>query len=181
MASTTTGPDGRYRFTDLEPGVPVDLRFRDPASGVVWGTRSTANTARRPRPAAHPPCPVPAAAGATTRLLHLVLAPGQELTEQSLPVRPTGSGLRQPARATPLPGAVVVAHPTGSCPAWDPATQVAGAGLGGYTVVAGNSIRMTTGQQRLLPVPAARQAHPRVACTQLVVEPPPAWQFPSDD
>ena len=35
IASTTTGPDGRYRFTDLEPGVPMDLRFRDPASGEI--------------------------------------------------------------------------------------------------------------------------------------------------
>jgi large repetitive protein len=77
-----------------------------------------------------------------------------------------------------LPGAVVTLLPVGSCPAWDPATQVAGATWGGYTVD-GLGIRMTTGangfyQFLLLDTSPARCRF------ELVIEPPPGLRFPSE-
>jgi hypothetical protein len=176
IASTTTGPDGRYRFTDLEPGVPVDLRFRD-ASGVVWGT--PVNGEHGTPSAACSPSAVPSSCsgGRNDPTLHLVLAPGQELTEQSLPVRPTGSTYDAGTRS-PLPGAVVSLAPVGSCPAWDPAAQVAGARLGGYTVV-GGTIRMTTGPDGFYQFLLLDNA-PARCLFQLVVEAPPGFRFPSE-
>jgi uncharacterized repeat protein (TIGR01451 family) len=176
VATTPTGPDGRYRFTDLEPGVPYIVRFRDPATGIVWGDPVNGENGT---PAA--PCNPQAQPSSCTGtrhdpLLRVVLAPGQELPQQSLPVLPSGVVYDSRTR-NPVPGAVVVFTPTGSCPAWDPATQVAGAGLGGYTV-AGNSIRMTTGSNGWYRFVLLEGAPARCLYT-LVVEPPPAWQFPS--
>ena len=77
----------------------------------------------------------------------MVLAAGQELKQQSLPVDPSGvvydSGLR-----TPVPGSVVTLAPQGACAGWNPATQLVGAGLGGYTIN-GSAVSMRVGSDGL--------------------------------
>jgi uncharacterized repeat protein (TIGR01451 family) len=177
IATTTTGPDGRYRFTDLEPGVPIWVRFRDPSSGIVHvnpvnGERGTPAAACSST-AVPSSCPGPR----NDPHLRVVLAPGQELTQQSLPVHPTGSTYDTGTR-DPLPGAVVSLTPVGSCPAWDPASQVAAAQLGGY-VISGGTIRMTTGSGGFYQFVLLENA-PAHCLFQLVVQPPPGFVFPSD-
>jgi uncharacterized repeat protein (TIGR01451 family) len=177
IATTTTGADGRYRFADLEPGRPYGVRFRDPASGVVYVNPVNGEAGSPAAACSTSAVPSSCTGDRGSPQLRVVLAPGQELTQQSLPVDPSGvvydSGSREP-----VAGAVVTLGPVGSCPAFDPAQHVAAATLGGY-VVAGDRIGMTTGdngfyQFVLLPSAPAR------CLFGLTVAPPPAWRFPSD-
>jgi uncharacterized repeat protein (TIGR01451 family) len=132
VGRATTAADGSYRVADLMPGVPLAVRFRDPASGIVFGYPVNGDTAPGSSGAT---CNAQAAATGTASScvgtgnspqLSVVLAPGQDLPQQSLPVDPSGvvydSGLR-----TPVPGAVVTLQPVGVCAAWDPATGLVGA------------------------------------------------------
>jgi len=149
VGRATTAADGSYRVADLMPGVPLAVRFRDPASGIVFGYPVNGDTAPGSSGAT---CKADAAATGTASScggtgnspqLSVVLAPGQDLPQQSLPVDPSGvvydSGLR-----TPVPGAVVTLQPVGACTAWDPATGLVGATLGGYTINGGR-VSMTVG------------------------------------
>ncbi|OYU68410.1 MAG: hypothetical protein CFE45_42915, partial [Burkholderiales bacterium PBB5] len=120
VATTTTGADGTYRVGNLLPGVELAIRFRDPASGVVFGypvnghngtgSGVTCDTATALLAGTASSC---ATQGANPTL-GVVLAAGQELTQQSLPVDPSGvvydSGTRQA-----VPGAVVTLAPVGVC------------------------------------------------------------------
>lgn len=177
VATTTTGPDGRYRITDIEPGVPYGVRFRDPDSGVI---RSGPVNGDHGAPIAHCEASAPPSScgsGVRQPMLTVVLAPGQELVEQSLPVDPSGVVYDAVTR-DPVPGAVVSLTPVGSCPAWDPAQHVAGATLGGY-VIDGPSIRMTVGSGGyyffdLLPSAPGR------CVFALTVQPPPSHGFVSE-
>jgi uncharacterized repeat protein (TIGR01451 family) len=149
VGRATTAADGSYRVADLMPGVPLAVRFRDPASGIVFGYPVNGDTAPG---SSGTTCKADAAATGTASScvgtgnspqLSVVLAPGQDLPQQSLPVDPSGvvydSGLR-----TPVPGAVVTLEPVGACAAWDPATGLVGATLGGYTLNGGR-VSMTVG------------------------------------
>ena len=183
VGRATTGSDGRYKVIDLTPGVPYDVRFRDPQSGVVFGYPVNGETAPGSSGA---PCAAngtPAAGSASSCVgtganpqLRTVLAPGQELVQQSLPVDPSGvvydSRLRQP-----VPGSIVTLTPTGACAGWSPATSIVGAGLGGYTTN-GNAISMTVGNDGLyqfLFAPAA----PANCVFGLTVTPPAGYTFTS--
>jgi uncharacterized repeat protein (TIGR01451 family) len=178
IASTTTQPDGSYRITDLVPGVPYAVRFRDPETNVVYGFPVNGETAPG---SSGVPCDAKAVPSscvdrATNPQLVVVLAPGKELPQQSLPVDPSGVVYDAETRK-PIPGAVVTMAPVGSCPAWSPSQQVAGATLGGY-VVNGNSISMTTGSNgiyQLLLLPSA----PASCVFGLTVTPPAGHAFPS--
>ncbi len=108
--------------------------------------------------------------------LTVVLAPGQDLPQQSLPVDPSGvvydSGLRQP-----VPGSIVSLEPVGACAGWNPATGLVGADLGGYAV-SGGRVSMTVGIEgfyQFLFAPAAP-----ASCTwRIAVTPPPGYSFVS--
>jgi uncharacterized repeat protein (TIGR01451 family) len=181
VGRATTATDGSYRVSDLMPGTALAVRFRDPASGVVFGYPVNGQTAPGSSGAA---CVPNAALGTVSScigtganpFLTVVLAPGQELPQQSLPVDPSGvvydSVLRQP-----LPGSVVTLEPVGTCTGWNPATGLVGAGLGGYTVN-GNSVSMTVGADgfyQFLFAPAAP-----ASCTwRLAVTPPSGYTFQS--
>ncbi|MFT3818485.1 MAG: SdrD B-like domain-containing protein [Rubrivivax sp.] len=176
IATQTTGPDGRYRFTDLEPGVPYGVRFRDPASGVVYAGPVNGEAGVPAAPCSSSAPPSSCGAGPREPMLTVVLAPGQELTQQSLPVDPSGVVYDSLSRE-PVPGAVVSFAPSGVCAGYDPATQVAGAGLGGYTI-SGQAISMTTGADgfyRFVLLPSA----PAQCRFSLTVTPPPQWTSPS--
>jgi uncharacterized repeat protein (TIGR01451 family) len=150
VGRASTGTDGKYVVRDLLAGVPLAVRFRDPASGIVFGYPVNGETAPGSSGAS---CNASGAATAGTASscaaigadpsLNVVLAPGQELQQQSLPVDPSGvvydSGLRQP-----VPGSVVTLAPVGTCTGWNPATGLVGANLGGYAIDAG-SVAMTVG------------------------------------
>ena len=150
VRQTTSAADGSYRIADLQPGVPYAVRFVDPQSGIVFGYPVNGESAPGSSGAT---CNQSAAISGGTASscvgngsapqLTVVLAPGQSLTQQSLPVDPSGvvydSGLRQP-----VPGATVSLTPTGACAGWNPATAIVGATLGGYTID-GASISMKVG------------------------------------
>jgi uncharacterized repeat protein (TIGR01451 family) len=182
VGSATTAADGSYRVADLIPGVEYTVRFRDPGSGAVFGYpvngetapgSSGASCASTPPPAGTPSSCV--GSGASPQLT-VVLAAGQDLPQQSLPVDPSGvvydSGLRQP-----VPGAVVTLAPAGACAGWDPAAHIVGAGLGGYTVN-GDAISMTVGNEGFYQYLIAPGAP--ASCTfGLTVTPPAGYQFVS--
>ena len=183
VATAQTATDGSYRVGNLVPGVELRVRFRDPASNVVWGYPVNGETAPGSSGA---PCGTAAAiAGGTASScpgtggdppLTVVLAPGQTLLQQSLPIDPSGvvyaSGTRQP-----VPGSVVTLAPSGACVGWNPATSLVAATLGGYTVngAAVSTAVGTDGLYQFLFTPAAP-----ASCTfTLAVTPPSGFRAPS--
>jgi uncharacterized repeat protein (TIGR01451 family) len=181
VGRATSGSDGGYSVPDLVPGVPLAVRFRDPGSGAVFGYPVNGDSAPGSSGAAcnanpAPGTPSSCVGSGANPFLSVVLAAGQNLPQQSLPVDPSGivydSGLRQP-----VPGSVVALEPVGACPAWNPGAQVVGAGLGGYTV-AGNRISMTVGSDGFYQFLLAPNAP--ASCTfGLTVTPPAGYRFVS--
>ena len=183
VTRAATAADGSYRINDLIPGVPLTVRFRDPQSNVVWGypvngeaapgsSGAGCNTLGAAANGTASSC----AGAAASPALTVVLAAGQNLPQQSLPVDPSGvvydSGIRQP-----VPGSIVTLAPTGSCPGWNPTTGLVAATLGGYAVN-GNAVSTTVGADgfyQFLFAPAAP-----ASCTfGLSVTPPAGYQFTS--
>ncbi len=183
VGRATSLTDGTYKVSNLEPGLPLAVRFRDPQSNVVFGYPvngevSAGSSGANCDPAnAQPNGRASSCVGTgASPQLAVILAPGQDLPQQSLPVDPSGvvydSALRQA-----IPGSVVTLTPVGTCAGWDPANQVVGAGLGGYTV-AGNAISMTTGNDGLYQFLFAPSAP--ASCTfALSVTPPAGYVAPS--
>lgn len=181
VGRATTDRNGAYRVGDLLPGTPLAVRFREPGSGVVFGYPVNGETAPGSSGASCLATPTLgstsscAGAGADATLT-VVLAPGQELPQQSLPVDPSGvvydSGLRQA-----VPGAVVTLRPDGVCSGWNPATQMVGAGAGGYTI-AGDRISMTVGADGFYQFLFTPGAPPRCNFA-LEVVPPAGYSFVS--
>ncbi len=181
VGRATTGADGSYRVDGLLPGSPLAVRFRDPASGVVFGYPVNGETAPGSSGAS---CQATPAAGQASSCvgsgaspaLTVVLKAGENLPQQSLPVDPSGvvydSGLRQP-----VPGSIVTLAPVGACPGWDPATGLVGGNLGGYTVN-GGAVSMTVGADGFYQYLFAPAAPGR--CTWgLTVTPPAGYSFQS--
>jgi uncharacterized repeat protein (TIGR01451 family) len=182
VGTATTGSDGSYQVTGLQPGLPLVVRFRDPTSGIVFGYPVNGETAPGSSGAN---CDTTAAAGGkasscvgsgATPWLQVVLAPGQNLPQQSLPVDPSGivydSGTR-----TPLPGSVVTLAPVGNCAGWNPVSGLVGATLGGYTVN-GSAVSMTVGSNGYYQFLFGPNAP--ASCTfGLTVTPPSGYTFTS--
>jgi len=182
VGQAVTDQDGRYRVADLLPGVPLTVRFRDPDSGVVFGYPVNGETA----PGSSG---VGCVTGGTTTggqsscvgegaspALAVVLAAGQELPQQSLPVDPSGVVYDSGSRA-PVAGSVVTLAPAGVCTGWDPASGIVGAALGGYTI-AGDAIAMTVGADGFYQYLIAPDAP--ASCTfALTVTPPAGYSFAS--
>ncbi|MFN9805568.1 MAG: SdrD B-like domain-containing protein, partial [Betaproteobacteria bacterium] len=182
VGRATTAADGSYRVIDLLPGVALAVRFRDPASGVVFGypvngEQGTGSSGVSCDPnAAGTGKPSSCVNQGVSPALAVVLAPGQELVQQSLPVDPSGvvydSGVR-----TPVPGSIVTLAPVGACGGWAPATGIVGAGLGGYTIN-GDRISMTVGTDGFYQFLFGTTAP--ASCTfGLTVTPPAAYTFQS--
>ncbi len=183
VGQSTTLADGTYRIDNLVPGEALHVRFRDPASNIVWAYPVNGESASGSSGAA---CNTAGAIASGTAsscagtgndpTLTVVLAPGQNLPQQSLPVDPSGvvydSGNRQP-----VPGSVVTLQPVGTCAGWNPATSLVGTTLGGYTTN-GTAVSMTVGADGFYQFLFAPAAPP--SCTfQLVVTPPAAYTFVS--
>ncbi|NYZ61368.1 SdrD B-like domain-containing protein [Luteimonas deserti] len=183
VGTATTAADGSYAITGQVPGVPLDIRFRDPANGVVWGLPVSGETA------AGPPVPCDAAnalangtasscrnnADGSTRL-SVVLAPGQNLPQQSLPLNPGGVVYDATTR-TPVAGARVTLTPVGTCAGYVPEQHLLNATLGGYTVQ-GTSVSMTVGADGAYQFLMGPDA-PASCRFQLAVTPPGGYAFQS--
>lgn len=181
--STTTAADGSYRFDDVIPGEKWHIRFRDPASGIVWawpvnqetaagtGTRCDADAAITAGEASA--CRV---GDAGTSDLQVVLKPGAHLPQQSLPVDPSGVVYDSTTR-DPVPGSIVTLTPVGSCTAYDPGTSILNALAGGYRIE-GNAISMTVGSTGFYQFVFAPSAPARCEF-RLTVTPPADYRFAS--
>lgn len=181
--TTTTAADGSYRVPDLIPGVQWNIRFRDPVSHVLWGLPVGGETASGPVAACNTDAAIEAGTASTCRSssdgvtqLEVVLTPGENLPQQSLPVDPSGVVYDAVTR-DPVPGSVVTLTPAGVCAGYDPATAILNAGAGGYTIE-GSAISMTVGQNgfyQFLFGPAA----PARCEFALTVTPPAGYTFRS--
>ena len=122
IATTLTGADGSYSFTDIPPGSNYNLLFRAPANGAAFGSARPNETGA---PAANGVVSGgnPAGASFTTgQLKGLTLLPGSVTPQQSLPLDPSGV-VYDSIKRTPVPGAVVkISGPSG----FDPTTQLLG-------------------------------------------------------
>ncbi|WP_162455601.1 SdrD B-like domain-containing protein [Pseudoxanthomonas kalamensis] len=183
VGTATTGVDGSYSIADQVPGIPLDIRFRDPATGVVWGLPVSGETVAGP--------PVPCDAdnatangtasscrsneGGSTHLA-VVLAPGANLPQQSLPLNPGGVVYDATTR-TPVPGSRVTLTPIGTCAGYAPEQHVLNASLGGYTVQ-GSSVSMTVGADGFYQFLLGPDA-PASCSFQLAVTPPAGYAFES--
>ena len=182
VGTATTDASGAYRVAGLEPGIELAVRFRDPASRVVFGypvngesaigSSGASCVAGTPTAGTPSSCPV----AAPNPQLRVVLASGVNLPQQSLPIDPSGVVYDAVTRAT-VPGSVVTLTPSGVCTGWNPSTAVVGASLGGYTVN-GSAIAMTVGNDGLYQFLLAPTAPAR--CTfGITVAPPSGYSFVS--
>lgn len=168
VRTATTDANGQYQIVGVTPGT-YRLQFRDPVSGIVYGTpvngeQGTAQPGSQPFP------------GNERGALQVTLAPGTSLPQQSLPVDPSGVVYDAVSRE-PVPGAIVTLRPRGTCAAWDPARDVVNATLGGYTVGNGG-VSMTTGANGWYVFKFATTAP--ASCTfEYVVTPPASYVAPS--
>ena len=181
--STTTAADGSYSFSDVIPGKEWNIRFRDPTSGVLWAwpvnqEQSGSNAVSCDTAAALANGTASACRGSADGVSQLlvVLAPGEHLGQQSLPVDPAGVVYDAVSR-DPVPGAVVTLTPVGMCPAYDPALAVLNATAGGYRIN-GNAIAMTVGSDGFYQFIFGPGA-PASCEYRLEVTPPGGYQFVS--
>lgn len=183
VASQVTATDGSYRFNDVLPGVKWNIRFRDPRSNIVWphpvtretvaGVQATCDAAGAIARAGTSACQVNDNASS---VLEVVLAPGQYLPQQSLPVDPSGVVYDAVSR-DPVPGSIVTLSPVGLCSGYDPRTAVLNAAQGGYRIE-GNAISMTVGSEGFYQF-AFGPAAPARCEFQLSVTPPGGYAFVS--
>jgi uncharacterized repeat protein (TIGR01451 family) len=183
VRTTTTGADGRYRFADVIPGVRWTVRFRDPETQAVWGLPVSGETRSGPVAACDADAAIADGTQSSCRVteggltqLEVVLAAGEELREQSLPVDPSGVVYDAVTR-DPVPGAVVTLAPVGTCPGYDPRTSILNADAGGYAID-GSSISMTVGANGFYQFLLAPGAPDRCEF-ELTVTPPAGYVFRS--
>ncbi|MGX5731593.1 SdrD B-like domain-containing protein [Pseudoxanthomonas beigongshangi] len=182
-ATTTTAADGSYAVPDLIPGVRLSIRFRDPSSGVIWGWPVSGETAGGP-PA---PCDADTAMGNGTASscrsseggntqLSVVLAPGANLPQQSLPLNP-GGVIYDAVTRNPVPGSRVTLAPVGACAGYSPEAHLLNATSGGYSVE-GTRVSMTVGTEGFYQFLLAPSA-PASCRFRIEVVPPAGYVFQS--
>lgn len=180
VRTIVSGADGSWRAADLLPGTEYLVRFRDPSAGVTWGVPVSGNTGTPPAPCVTPNPGFTQRSScidtAEATQLRVVLLAGDELAQQSLPVDPAGVVYDALTRAA-VPGAVVTLSPVGICAGFSPATHIANATLGGYTI-SGTSVSMTTGTLGAYQFLFALAA-PSSCTFQLAVTPPSGYSFVS--
>jgi uncharacterized repeat protein (TIGR01451 family) len=121
VASTKTAANGDYQFVDLTPGSGYRLRFLSP-EGHRWGGARPNEDGQTPPDGQVTPTNPGGARFQDGELVDIKLAPGANVTEQSLPLDPAGV-VYDAVRRTPVPGAVVkFSGPAG----FDPAQHLLG-------------------------------------------------------
>ncbi len=182
VGTAITGTDGRYSIADQIPSVPLRIRFRDPSSGVIMGSPVSGETGAPPVACDE----VTAIANGTASscrstdggITHLavVLAAGENLAEQSLPLNPGGVVYDSVTRG-PLPGSRVTLTPVGSCAGYLPDQHLLNVAGGGYTVQ-GMSVSMTVGAEGVYQFLMGPDAPP--SCRfEISVTPPAGYTFQS--
>lgn len=117
VAETTTGSNGGYSFTGLQPGSGYQVRFRDPTSGLLWGQarpneRGLSFVDEAINALANPKGAIRTEGG----LGGITLLAGDNVTEHSLPLDPAGVVYDAVTRQ-PVAGAVVtISGPAGFNP-----------------------------------------------------------------
>ncbi|MCP5339626.1 MAG: DUF11 domain-containing protein [Sinobacteraceae bacterium] len=182
VGTAVTAADGRYSIADQIPGVPLRIRFRDPSSGVTMGSPVSGETGAPPAAcneadaiANGTASSCPSTTGGSSHLA-VVLAPGEDLAQQSLPLNPGGVVYDAVTRG-PIPGSRVTLAPVGSCPGYMPEQHLLNVGNGGYSVQ-GTSVSMTVGTEGVYQFLMAPDAPP--SCRfQIAVTPPAGHTFQS--
>jgi len=183
IGTATTAADGSYSVADQVPGVALQIRFRYPNTGVIWGwpvNGETAGSAPAVCDAANAIANGTASSCVSTEgnstHLAVVLAPGANLPQQSLPLNPGGVVYDANTR-NPVPGSRVTLSPVGSCPAYLPEQHLLNASLGGYTIE-GSAVSMTVGNEGFYQFLMAPNA-PATCRFSIVVVPPAGYGFVS--
>jgi uncharacterized repeat protein (TIGR01451 family) len=184
VATARTGADGRYVIGDLVPGVVLDVRFRNPQTQVVFGNPVNGETGPGSSGVACIDLALLSAGqqsscvdtAGTVSQLKVVLAPGANLVQQSLPIDPSGITYDTQTRL-PVPGTVVTMQPDGVCAGWDPVAGIVNSAAGGYTVQ-GPAISVTTGVDGFYQFLFSANA-PTLCDFRLSVTPPGTHGFPS--
>lgn len=128
VKTTETAADGSYKFSSLAPGSGYEVRFRHPETGAIWGN-AVPNEQGSPFQDGMVSATNPAGAIAGSGTLkNLTLLPGQNITEQSLPLDPAGVVYDAVTRE-PVAGAVVTIK---GPPGFNPAIHLVG-GAGSVT------------------------------------------------
>jgi uncharacterized repeat protein (TIGR01451 family) len=184
VATARTGADGRYVIGDLVPGAVLDVRFRNPQTQVVFGNPVNGETGPGSSGVACIDLALLSAGqqsscvdtAGTVSQLKVVLAPGMNLVQQSLPIDPSGITYDTQTRL-PVPGTVVTMQPDGVCAGWDPVAGIVNSSLGGYKVQ-GPAISVTTGADGFYQFLFSANA-PTLCDFRLSVTPPGTHGFPS--
>lgn len=121
--SATTDSAGAYVFSNVAPGTGYQIRFRDPASGAVYGRAVPNETGASFTEGTIDPTTNPGGADNSDGTLEgLTLASGSDVVQQSLPLDPSGVVYDSVTRL-PVSGATVtISGPAG----FDPSTELVG-------------------------------------------------------
>lgn len=183
VRTTTTAADGSYTFIDVIPGKEWNIHFRDPESNVIWAWPVNQETAGGTGVSCGVADAIANGTASACRnstggisQLSVVLAPGEHLPQQSLPVDPSGVVYDAVSR-DPVPGSIVTLTPVGMCAGYDPATAILNANAGGYRIE-GNAISMTVGSNGYYQFVFGPAAPDRCEFTLSVI-PPGGYQFVS--
>jgi uncharacterized repeat protein (TIGR01451 family) len=149
LQQTTTDASGQYNFTGVTPFAELSIRFIDPANGIAYGTPVTREAGANgnggaPLTGAPSLATTPAGSRSTVdparTALSINLQPGDNLTQQSLPIDPSGV-VYDAINRTVVPNSVVTLTPESSC-AFSPAVHLVG---GPTYAISGNAASMTVG------------------------------------
>ncbi len=149
LQQTTTDASGQYNFTGVAPFTDLSLRFVDPSNGISYGTpvtREAGANGSGGTPATGVSSLTTTQAGSRSSVdpgrtsLSINLQPGDNLTQQSLPIDPSGV-VYDAINRTVVPNSVVTLTPEPAC-AFNPAVHLVGGP--GYAI-SGNAASMTVG------------------------------------
>jgi uncharacterized repeat protein (TIGR01451 family) len=122
VATTTTAADGAYAFTGVAPGTGYELRFRSPDNGALFGGARPNETGAPVADGVVSPTNPGGAVTTDGVLSNLTLKPGDTVTQQSLPLDPSGV-VYDSVRRVAVEGATVrISGPAG----FDPALHLLG-------------------------------------------------------
>lgn len=183
VGEAITAADGSYSIADQIPGIPLQIRFRDPQAGVIWGWPVNGETRAAPVATCRTQDAIGDGTASSCRssengntVLAVVLAAGANLPQQSLPLNPGGVVYDAVSR-NPVPGSRVSLLPIGACPAYAPATHLLNVAGGGYTID-GQTASMIVGNEgfyQFLMAPSA----PASCRFRMEVTPPAGYAFQS--
>ncbi len=149
LQQTTTDASGQYNFTGVAPFTDLSIRFVDPSNGISYGTpvtREAGSNGNGGAPLTGSSSLATTQAGSRSTVdpgrtsLSINLQPGDNLTQQSLPIDPSGV-VYDAINRTVVPNSVVTLTAEAGCP-FTPAVHLVG---GPTYAISGNAASMTVG------------------------------------